>query len=83
MSQISYTETYRLVYDCMKIDGIKTEVAQSLARRVTDAVWDLHLSLNFGDINLDKTIEMVKDIVDSKIKGQPTTNQSGDYLFSD
>lgn len=83
MSQISYTEIYHLIYDCMKIDGIKTEVAQAFARRVTDAVWDLHLSLNFGDINLNKTIEMVKHIVDSKIKGQPNTGQSGEYIFSD
>lgn len=54
----------------MKIDGIPPEVAQTSARRVTDAVWDLHLSLNFGHINLEKTVKAVRDIVDSKIKGQ-------------
>lgn len=54
----------------MKIDGIPSEVAQASARRVTDAVWDLHLSLNFGQINLQETVRVVKNIVDSKIKGQ-------------
>lgn len=54
----------------MKIDGIPSEVAQASARRVTDAVWDLHLCLNFGQINLEETVKAVRDIVDSKIKGQ-------------
>jgi hypothetical protein len=54
----------------MKVDGISPELAQSSARRVTDAVWDLHLSLNFGQINLQETIKLVRNIVDSKIQGQ-------------
>lgn len=54
----------------MKFDGISPEVAQASARRVTDAVWDLHLSLNFGQTNLQETVRVVKNIVDSKIKGQ-------------
>lgn len=70
MSNISYTEIYNLIYDSMKIDGIPSEVAQASARRVTDAVWDLHLCLNFGQINLEETVKAVRDIVDSKIKGQ-------------
>lgn len=70
MSNISYTEIYHLIYDSMKFDGIPSEVAQASARRVTDAVWDLHLSLNFGQINLQETVRVVKNIVDSKIKGQ-------------
>lgn len=59
-----------MIYDSMKFDGISPEVAQASARRVTDAVWDLHLSLNFGQINLQETVRVVRNIIDSKIKGQ-------------
>jgi len=52
----------------MQVDGISADVAKSSARRVTDAVWDLHLCLNFGSNNLEETIESVKNIINTNLK---------------
>lgn len=67
MSVTSYTEIYRLIHGALTVDGLNQESSQSFARRVTDAIWDLHLSLNFGEKNLEQTIRTVKNVVDSQI----------------
>jgi hypothetical protein len=51
----------------MQVDGISADVAKSSARRVTDAVWDLHLCLNFGSNNLEETINVVKELVQNQL----------------
>lgn len=70
MSVTPYTEIYGLIYSALTIDGLSQESSQSFARRVTDAIWDLHLSLNFGEKQLNQTIETVRNVVDSQI-GKP------------
>ena len=67
MSINQYTDIYRLIYDSMKVDGVPVEIAKSSARRVTDAVWDLHLCLNFGSNNLEETINVVKELVQNQL----------------
>lgn len=68
MSISQYTDIYRIIYSSMQVDGISADVAKSSARRVTDAVWDLHLCLNFGSNNLEETIESVKNIINTNLK---------------
>ena len=67
MPNKDYTQIYNLIFSSLKIDGITQEVAQSSARRITDAVWDLHLCLNFHGQSFQQTIDVVKDIVKSQL----------------
>jgi len=67
MSNKDYTQIYDLIFTSLKVDGITQEVAQSSARRITDAVWDLHLCLNFRKQSFQQTIDVVKDIVESQL----------------
>ena len=65
--RLQYTDMYNMIFNSLKIDGITQEVAQSSAKKITDAVWDLHLCLNFHRQSFQQTIDLVKDIVKSQL----------------
>ena len=62
-----YTEIYQSLHETLKIDKLDPKTAITTAKRLTDAIWDLHLVLNTGDKSLENTVSKVKHIVGSRI----------------
>lgn len=71
MEILTYTEIYNMIYHSMKSDQLDDAVCRVAARRITDAIWSLHLSLNFGKEHLQNTVKTVKQIVEGKLHGNP------------
>ena len=64
-----YTEIYESLYDTLKIDKVDPKIAVVTAKRLTAAIWDLHLVLNTGNDSLKNTINEVENIIHSRFKG--------------
>lgn len=71
MEILTYTEIYNMIYSSMKRDDQDSSVARISARKITDAIWDLHLTLNFGSDDLRNTVKTVKQVVYNKLHGNP------------
>jgi len=64
-----YTEIYESLYETLKTDNLDPKIAVTTAKRLTDAIWDLHLVLNTGSDSLKNTINEVENIIHSRFKG--------------
>lgn len=64
-----YTEIFESLYDTLKNDKLDPKIAVVTAKRLTDAIWDLHLVLNTGNDSLKNTINEVENIIHSRFKG--------------
>lgn len=64
-----YTEIFESLYDTLKNDKLDPKIAVVTAKRLTDAIWDLHLVLNTGNDSLKNTINEVENIIHSRLKG--------------
>lgn len=64
-----YTEIYESLYETLKADKIDEKIAVTTAKRLTDAIWDLHLVLNTGSQLLKNTTNEVENIIHNRLKG--------------
>jgi hypothetical protein len=62
-----YTEIYQEIYAALQKDSIPTENLNVSARKITDAVWDIKLSIDYGSRFLN-TLEAVNTIVNNRFK---------------
>lgn len=62
-----YTEIYNSILSSLKSDLVEQNVALATAKRLTDAIWDLHLVLNTGSASYSNTIDNVKSLVENRI----------------
>jgi hypothetical protein len=62
-----YTEIYKEIYAALQKDSIPTENLNVFARKITDAVWDIKLSIDYGSRFLN-TLEAVNTIVNNRFK---------------
>lgn len=63
-----YTEIYESLYETLKSDKLDPKTAVTMAKRLTDAIWDLHLVLNTGDKLLKNTIDEVENVISGRFK---------------
>lgn len=64
-----YTEIYDSLYETLKNDNLDPKIAVVTAKRLTDAIWDLHLILNTGPDSLKNTVNEVESIIHNRLKG--------------
>lgn len=64
-----YTEIYESLFETLKTDNLDPKIAVTTAKRLTDAIWDLHLVLNTGPDSLKNTINEVENIIRNRLKG--------------
>jgi hypothetical protein len=64
---MGYTEIYKEIYTALQKDSIPTENLNVFARKITDAVWDIKLSIDYGSRFLN-TLEAVNTIVNNRFK---------------
>jgi hypothetical protein len=64
---MKYTEIYKEIYAALQKDSIPTENLNVSARKITDAVWDIKLSIDYGSRFLN-TLEAVNTIVNNRFK---------------
>ena len=64
-----YTEIYDSLYETLKNDSLDPKIAVVTAKRLTDAIWDLHLVLNTGPDSLKNTVNEVENIIHNRLKG--------------
>jgi hypothetical protein len=62
-----YTEIYKEIYAALQKDSIPTENLNVSARKITDAIWDIKLSIDYGSRFLN-TLEAVNTIVNNRFK---------------
>jgi hypothetical protein len=63
-----YTEIYNSIFVSLRSDLVEEKTAIVTAKRLTDAIWDLHLVLNTGEHSLSNTVGNVKNILENRIK---------------
>ena len=66
-NNMRYTEIYQEIYAALQKDSIPTENLNVSARKITDAVWDIKLSIDYGSRFLN-TLEAVNTIVNNRFK---------------
>lgn len=66
----SYTEIYNDILSALRDDNVDHLISVVTAKRLSDAVWDLHLVLNSGKEILNTTSSTVKDIIKNRPKGR-------------
>ena len=64
---MGYTEIYKEIYIALQEDLIPTENLNVSARKITDAIWDIKLSIDYGSRFLN-TLEAVNRIVNDRFK---------------
>lgn len=64
-----YTEIYESLYETLKTDNLDPKIAVTTAKRLTDAIWDLHLVLNTGPESFKNTTNEVENIIHNRLKG--------------
>ena len=66
-NHMGYTEIYKEIYAALQEDLIPTENLNVSARKITDAIWDIKLSIDYGSKFLN-TLEAVNRIVNDRFK---------------
>jgi hypothetical protein len=66
--EYGYTEIYNSILTSLRSDLVEEKTAIVTAKRLTDAVWDLHLVLNTGGNSLNNTVENVKGILENRLR---------------
>jgi hypothetical protein len=64
---MGYTEVYKEIYEALQKDSIPNENLNVSARKITDAIWDIKLSIDYGSKFLN-TLEAVNRIVNGRFK---------------
>jgi hypothetical protein len=64
----SYTDIYNSILSSLRSDLVEEKNSIVTAKRLTDAIWDLHLVLNSGTNQLNNTVENVKNIIEDRFK---------------
>jgi hypothetical protein len=69
---MGYTDIYKEIYQALKADSTPEEQLNVFARKVTDAIWDIKLSIDYGS-RFQNTLETVKQIINNRFQ---TGNQN-------
>jgi hypothetical protein len=64
---MGYTEVYKEIYEALQKDSIPNENLNVSARKITDAIWDIKLSIDYGS-KFFNTLEAVNRIVNGRFK---------------
>jgi hypothetical protein len=65
--EYGYTEIYNSILLSLRNDLVEEKVAIVTAKRLTDAVWDLHLVLNTDSDSLNNTVKNIKGILENRL----------------
>ena len=66
-NNMGYTEIYKEIYAALQKDSIPTENLNVCARKITDAIWDIKLSIDYSS-RFSNTLEAVNRIVNDRFK---------------
>ena len=64
---MGYTQIYKEIYAALQKDSIPTENLNVSARKITDAIWDIKLAIDYGS-KFSNTLEAVNRIVNNRFK---------------
>ena len=64
---IGYTDIYQQIYKALKNDFVPEENLNVSARKITDAVWELKVSLDYGS-RFPNTLEKVNKIINDRFQ---------------
>jgi hypothetical protein len=64
---IGYTDIYQQIYKALENDFVPEENLNVSARKITDAVWELKLSLDYGT-RFPNTLEKVNKIINDRFQ---------------
>jgi hypothetical protein len=62
---MGYTDIYQQIYNSLKNDNVTGEQLNVFARKITDSIWELQLSLDYGD-RFKNTLEKVNKIINDR-----------------
>jgi uncharacterized protein YjaG (DUF416 family) len=64
---IGYTDIYQQIYGALKSDSLDGDQLNVFARKITDSIWELQLSLDHGN-RFQNTLEKVNKIINDRFK---------------
>jgi hypothetical protein len=64
---MGYTGIYKEIYQALKADSIPDENLNVSARKITDAIWDIKLAIDY-DSRFSHTIEAVNKIINNRFE---------------
>lgn len=64
---MGYTDIYQQIYGALKSDSLEGEQLNVFARKITDSIWELQLSLDYGS-RFQNTLEKVNKIINDRFK---------------
>jgi hypothetical protein len=62
---MGYTDIYQQIYSALKSDSVEGDQLNVFARKITDSIWELQLSLDYGS-RFQNTLEKVNKIINDR-----------------
>lgn len=62
---MGYTDIYKQIYEALKSDNMSGEQLNVFARKITDSIWELQLSLDYNG-RFKNTLEKVNKIINDR-----------------
>lgn len=64
---MGYTDIYQQIYAALKSDSVDGDQLNVFARKITDSIWELQLSLDYGT-RFQNTLERVNKIISDRFR---------------
>ena len=62
---MGYSDVYHQIYGALKNDSVEGDQLNVFARKITDSIWELRLSLDYGN-RFQNTLETVNKIINNR-----------------